>query len=74
MKTNKTMGLSPLIGTGALCVLLAGCQWSVGGKKGGSTVIEPTKGQQLIDLQKAHQSGAIDDGEYDKLKGEVVGH
>ena len=73
MKTNKSTRLGQFIGIGALCGLLTGCAWSVGGRKGGSTVIEPTKGQQLIDLQKAYKSGAIDDGEYQKLKDELVG-
>lgn len=56
----------------ALCVATPGCSWSVGGKKGGSTVVKPSKGQELIDLQRAHDSGAIDDAEYERLKEELV--
>jgi hypothetical protein len=52
---------------------LTGCAWSVGGRKDGTTVVEPTKGEQLIDLQKAHKSGAINDAEYEKLKSQIVG-
>jgi cytoskeletal protein RodZ len=41
-------------------ILLGGCAWQVGGDKK-VTTMEPTTGQQLIDLQKAKDSGAITD-------------
>jgi len=62
-----------VIGIGVVCIVMSGCSWSVGGKKSGSTVIEPTKGQQLIDLQKAHASGAVSEQEYQKLKTGIIG-
>ncbi len=65
------LGLLSAIGLAGL--LMTGCAWSVGGEKGGVTTIEPTKGQELIDLQKAHNSGAISDAEYEKLKSKIVG-
>jgi len=73
MKKNRAKLLGPFLVIGMVCVLMTGCAWSVGGKKGGSTTIEPTKGEELIDLQTAHASGAINDAEYEKLKGEIVG-
>ena len=42
--------------------LLTGCSWSVGSSPKTANVL-PTTGQQLIDLQKAKDSGAITDAE-----------
>ena len=51
--------------------LLAGCSWSVGsGSK--SVTMAPTVGQQMIDLQKAKNSGAITDAEYQAQKAKVM--
>lgn len=65
-----------LIGTVVLAVLLGGCC-------GGGTTVQPapvtiapasgaTVGQQLIELQKAFESGAINEAEYKKLKQETM--
>ena len=49
-----------------------GCSWSVGGSKSktssGTPTRPPTRGQELIDLQKAHEAGAISDQEYEQMK------
>ena len=59
----------------ALAALLAGCCG------GGSTTVEKsttvikdsrTKGERLTDLQKAYESGAIDEKEYNRLKQEII--
>ena len=34
---------------------------------------EPTLGQQLLDLKKAHESGAITDEEFAQLKADLIG-
>lgn len=70
----RTPFVHAMIGGAVLsfCLLTAGCAWSVGGQKGG-TVIEPTQGQQLIDLKKAYDDGAITEPEYDKLKARILG-
>ena len=73
MKTRLSKIIGQWLLIGSMGLVMTGCAWSVGGKKGETTVIEPTKGEQLIDLQKAHKSGAISDAEYDKLKAEIVG-
>jgi hypothetical protein len=57
----------------ALVASLAGCC-------GGSKTVEKTPvnvqtqttGDQLIDLQKAYQSGAIDEKQYNKMKQEII--
>ncbi len=69
----KIFILSLLIISGAG---LAGCCGSPGeGGKGGTaevTVKKHTTGQELIDLQKAHESGAISDEEYEKQKEAIL--
>jgi hypothetical protein len=51
--------------------LLTGCSWSVGGGAKSSTVM-PTLGQQLMDLQKAKNSGAITETEYEAQKAKLL--
>lgn len=40
----------------------------------GNTVIknEPTQGQQLLDLKRAHEAGAMSDSEYEKARADVL--
>ncbi len=51
---------------------LTGCAWQVGGDKK-VTTMQPTTGQQLIDLQKAKDSGAITESEYQAQKAKLLG-
>ena len=51
---------------------LTGCAWQVGGDKK-ITTVQPTIGQQLTDLQKAKDSGAITDSEYQAQKAKLLG-
>ena len=53
--------------------LLTGCSWSVGSSPKTANVL-PTTGQQLIDLQKAKDSGAITDAEYNAQKTKLLGN
>ena len=52
-------------------LLLSGC-----GGGGAETEIkqapQTTLGQELLDLEKAHEKGVISDEEYEKLKKEVI--
>ncbi len=66
----KKLYVSPLIVLTSM-TLLAGCAWQVGGDKKYDRV-EPTVGQQLIDLQKAHNTGAINDAEYQREKTKLL--
>jgi hypothetical protein len=66
----KRLFISTLAG---LCTLifLAGCETHLGG--GSTTRIEqPTVGQQLIDLQRAKEAGAITDAEYQTEKAKLL--
>ena len=73
MKRQRTV---ILIGAFALGALLTGCC-------GGGTTVQPapvtiapgssaTVGQQLIELKKAYESGAITEAEYKKLKQDTM--
>jgi hypothetical protein len=53
---------------GLLALLsLSGCFWSIGGGSQ-KTVVEHSAGQQLTDLKRALEAGALSPEEYDKLK------
>ncbi|HTY87850.1 MAG TPA: SHOCT domain-containing protein [Candidatus Acidoferrum sp.] len=79
----KRLLVSLLVGLSAM-TLLTGCSWSInGGRKIsnssseqtptiGQQVTAPTLGQQLIDLQKAKDSGAITDAEYQAQKAKLL--
>ena len=57
----------------SVITLLTGCVGWSGGSD--STTIQqiPTVGQQLIDLQKARNAGAISDSEYETEKARLLG-
>jgi hypothetical protein len=51
--------------------LLSGCAWQVGdGPK--RVTMQPTTGQQLMDLQKAKEAGAMTDAEYQVQKAKLL--
>lgn len=64
--------LVPIIAVILAMTLLTGClNLQVGGGK--SEPPKPTVGQQLVDLQKAKDSGAITDTEYQAQKAKLLG-
>jgi hypothetical protein len=74
IKTNRMKRLSiPILALVSAALLLTGC---VGGLQlgGGSKtdVRKPTIGQQLIDLQKARDTGALTDSEYQIQKAKLI--
>ena len=59
--------------TGTLMgVLLSGCAWSIGSDAARTATIRPTRGQELIDLKKAKDQGALTDEEYEAQKKKVL--
>ena len=55
-----------------IALSFAGCVASLGsGSK--TTVHQPTLGQQLVDLQKARDSNAITDAEYQAQRAKLLG-
>ena len=65
MKSIKTIVLAVLIG---LAPLILGC----GGGKTNVETRTTTKGQELMDLEKAYKSGIITEKEYEKQKKEIL--
>jgi len=62
---------------GAFIIAIAGsatgCSWSIGsGKHPEHTTVQPTRGQELIDLKKARDQGAINEKEYEAAKERIV--
>jgi hypothetical protein len=51
--------------------MLAGCVFSVGGGKE-VTSARPTRGQELVDLKKAKDQGAISQEEYDAKRKQIL--
>jgi hypothetical protein len=64
--------LIPILVLFSAMTLFTGCSWQVGGGTK-SAIIQPTIGQQLLDLQKAKDAGAITDSEYQAQKAKVLG-
>lgn len=55
----------------AVMAFLTGCSISLGG--GSTTRIEQgTVGQQLVDLKRAKDAGALTDAEYDEQKAKIL--
>ena len=61
----------PILTVALATTFLSGCAWQVGGDK--KVTMQPTTGQQLMDLQKAKDSGAITDSEYQAQKAKLLG-
>ena len=53
-------------------VLLSGCAWSIGGTKEHTAAVQATRGQELIDLKKARDQGAITQEEYEAQKKKIM--
>ena len=61
-----------LIVAAVLSGLGMGCAWSVGGGKAGTSVTQPTKGQELVDLKKARDQHAITEEEYEQQRNRIL--
>ena len=69
MLRKKIVALSTYAVLGAL---LAGCSWSIGGGKERASAAPPTRGQELIDLKRARDQGAITQEEYESQRRQVL--
>ena len=59
--------------SGTVCCLLSGCAWSIGdGKEQTVNRMVPTRGQELIDLKKARDQGAITEDEYQAQRKRIM--
>ena len=64
----KKLFVPALIGLSAM-TLLAGC---IIGDRSHTTQNQPTVGQQLVDLQKAKEAGALTDAQYEAQKEKIL--
>ena len=65
MKSKATKWMGQLVILGILGGLLSGCAWSIGSDKGGGKIVsQTTRGQELIDLKRAKDQGALTEDEY----------
>ena len=58
-----------------LSLALGGCIFapeSGAGRGRNHDSVEPTTGQQLLDLDRAHQQGVINDAQYDRAKDRIL--
>ncbi len=69
-KLSKWAGLAAAISV--LCALFSGCAWQLGGDKSGTTYVQTTRGQELIDLKKAKDQGAISEEEFQAQRQKVL--
>lgn len=56
-----------------MAILFSGCAWQIGGDKHGTPAIHPTRGQELIDLKRAKDQGAITEDEYQAQRQKILG-
>ncbi|HEV2393233.1 MAG TPA: SHOCT domain-containing protein [Verrucomicrobiae bacterium] len=69
-KLSKSMRL--VAAAGFMGLLLSGCAWQIGGDKKGTNVVQTTRGQELIDLKKALDQGAITQDEYQAQRQKII--
>jgi hypothetical protein len=72
MKRNGFNGAVFVIAVVTAVSLLSGCAWSVGGRGHGETTLHPTEGQELIDLKRAKDQGALTDAEYEDQRLKIL--
>jgi hypothetical protein len=72
MKRLLTRWLVPVVAAGAVGLLATGCAWSIGGQQDAKSFAQPTKGQELCDLKKAKDQGAITEQEYEAQKQKIL--
>jgi hypothetical protein len=64
-------GLAVLTTCGILAGVFTGCAWSIGDGKA-HTTNQPTRGQELIDLKRARDQGAITPEEYETQRKHIM--
>ncbi len=72
MKTLSTKWAVLVATSGVIGCLLSGCAWSIGGGKERTLTTRPTRGEELIDLKKARDHGAITEDEYQAQRKRIL--
>ena len=73
MKNKLSKWSVPVAAVFVTGYLLCGCAWQIGGDKKGTTTVQATRGQELIDLKKARDQGAITEDEYQAQRKKILG-
>lgn len=71
MKNKSPLRIVPALFCALPLLFVTGCAWSIGDGKD-THIKQTTKGQELIDLKKAHDEGAITDEEYQNQRTKVL--
>ena len=74
MKQKLLTWMVVLASAGTLGLLAPGCAWQIGGDKHGAVLLQATRGQELIDLKKARDAGAMTEEEYQEQRKKVMEH
>jgi hypothetical protein len=72
MKVKATKTAMLAMAGAVVLSLLSGCAWSIGGQKEAAVTARPTAGQELVDLKKARDQGAITEEEYQAKKQRIM--
>ena len=72
MKQKAFKVVALFLSCGILAGFLSACAWSVGGGKDRVTTSQATRGQELIDLKRAKDQGAISEEEYETQKAHIL--
>jgi hypothetical protein len=72
MKRKLSKWLVLIAMASAMGLLSCGCAWQLGGDKSGTTIMQPTRGEELISLKKAKDQGAITEDEYQAQRKKVM--
>ncbi len=80
MNSGKVLRMAAVLtGAALLAGVAGGCAWSIGEKKtqccpkaAVAQPKSPTRGQELIDLKKAREQGAISEEEYQNQKKKLL--
>jgi hypothetical protein len=72
MKKKLIVSLLSTFASALLMFSLSGCAWSIGDGKGHANIHQATKGQELVDLKKAKDQGAINDEEYENQRKQIL--
>ncbi|HEV2208337.1 MAG TPA: SHOCT domain-containing protein [Verrucomicrobiae bacterium] len=72
MKSNLIRQMALVTALAGLGLMVAGCAWQIGGDKKGTSIAQTTRGQELIDLKKAKDQGAISEEEYQAQRNKIL--
>lgn len=72
MKTRSSKYMWLIVAATVLGLIGPGCAWQIGGDKKGTTMCKPTRGQELLDLKKARDQGAMTEEEYQAQRKQVL--